>query len=60
MRKAQLGKRKYDDNLIDILRQEYASLKSYTLLHKNHIDINYYSMINLIKYGTPNHPSKNK
>lgn len=60
MRKTQLGKRKYSNDLIKLLREEYASLKSYTLVHKNHSNINYYSMINLIKYGNPNHPSKSK
>lgn len=60
MQEAQLGRRKYNDNLIEVLREEYASLKSYTKVHKNHSNINYYSMINLIKYGNPNHPSKSR
>lgn len=60
MRVAQLGKRKYSNDLIKLLRTEYADLKSYRKVYDRHKDINYYSIINLIKYGTPNAPVKYK
>ena len=55
-RQANLGKRKYSEQFINQLRQEYSLNPNYRLLSKRH-NINVTSITNLIKYGTPASPN---
>lgn len=55
-REANLGKRKYSDEFITNLREDYKILGTYIAV-ANKYNINVTSITNLIKYGTPAKPS---
>lgn len=54
-RQINLGKRKYSEQFINQLREEYKLNPNYTALSRKH-NINVTSITNLIKYGTPASP----
>jgi len=55
-REVNLGKRKYTTIFISQLREDYEILGTYTAVAKKY-NMNVKSITNLIKYGTPAHPS---
>ena len=57
LRKGNRKRRLFDDDIVDILRQEYLEYKSFIKVSELHQDITYNQIRNLIKFGTTHNSS---